>query len=84
MPTEDIPPNCPPYDTGKVRIGLAYERPKRLTMSADEERIQAALLGLEPRPVERISTFLSRRPWSTILVVFLLLMAVSLVKGGQA
>lgn len=82
-PTEDIPAKCPPYDTGKVKIGLAYERPQRLTMSADEERIQAALLGLEPRPVERISTFLSRRPWSTILVVFLLLTAISLVKGGQ-
>lgn len=34
-----------PYDTGKVNIGLLY-RPPALPVSEDEEKIQAALLGL--------------------------------------
>lgn len=35
-----------PYNTGKVRIGLAYEPPVRQVLSDDEHRIQDALLGL--------------------------------------
>lgn len=35
------------YNTGKVRIGLAYEPPRRNEMSLDAERIQTLLL---PRP----------------------------------
>ena len=39
--------HTPPYDTGKVKIGLLYKgRPSDLTQ--DEERIQAALLGIRP------------------------------------
>jgi hypothetical protein len=39
--------HIPPYDTGKVKIGLLYNgRPS--TMTRDEERIQAALLGIRP------------------------------------
>ena len=34
-----------PYDTGKVRIGLAYERPPRRDMNSDEILIQKVLLG---------------------------------------
>ena len=39
--------HTPPYDTGKVKIGLLYNgRPS--TMTRDEELIQAALLGIRP------------------------------------
>jgi len=39
--------HTPPYDTGKVKIGLLYKgRPNPMTQ--DEERIQAALLGIRP------------------------------------
>ena len=34
-----------PYDTGKVKIGLLYQQPAP-PMSEDEEKIQAALLGI--------------------------------------
>lgn len=34
-----------PYDTGKVKIGLLYQPPAP-PMSEDEEKIQAALLGI--------------------------------------
>lgn len=34
-----------PYDTGKVKIGLLYQPPPT-PMSEDEEKIQAALLGI--------------------------------------
>jgi hypothetical protein len=34
-----------PYDTGKVKIGLLYQPPPA-PMSEDEEKIQAALLGI--------------------------------------
>lgn len=34
-----------PYDTGKVKIGLLYQPPPA-QMSEDEEKIQAALLGI--------------------------------------
>jgi hypothetical protein len=47
-----------PYNTGKVKIGLAYERPVRQVLSDDEHRIQDALLGLhdnsEARYIKRI------------------------------
>lgn len=39
--------HTPPYDTGKVKIGLLH-RPKNPPMTRDEERIQAALLGIRP------------------------------------
>jgi hypothetical protein len=32
------------YNTGRVRIGLAYEPPRRVEMSLDAERLQLALL----------------------------------------
>lgn len=36
-----------PYNTGKVKIGLMH-RPRLPSMTRDEERIQAALLGIRP------------------------------------
>jgi len=43
----------PPYDTGKVKIGLAYEPKRPRLQSADEERLQDALLGLYNNKPER-------------------------------
>lgn len=34
-----------PYDTGKVQIGLYYERPRTYTVSLDMERLQTAYIG---------------------------------------
>lgn len=45
----EAPKRVVPYDTGKVKIGLRYEPPKP-PMSRDEEKIQAALLGIELMP----------------------------------
>lgn len=46
----ETPKRVVPYDTGKVKIGLRYEPPKP-PMSRDEEKIQAALLGIELMPI---------------------------------
>lgn len=37
----------PPYNTGKVKIGLMHT-PKPPPMTRDEEQIQAVLLGIRP------------------------------------
>jgi hypothetical protein len=42
----DHEPRVVPYHTGKVQIGIAYT-PKPALLTADQERMQAALL--EPR-----------------------------------
>jgi hypothetical protein len=34
----------PPYDTGKVKIGLAYQRRQKPDASRDSQRLQRALL----------------------------------------
>lgn len=46
----------PPYDTGKVRIGLAYFPTQPLYIDRDMYRVQSAFLG--PRSVHR--SFLDR------------------------
>ena len=46
----------PPYDTGKVLIGLRYTRPAP-EMTQDDERIQAVLLGIPPCIPDEIKTF---------------------------
>lgn len=43
----------PPYNTGKVKIGLAYEPPMRRVQSIDEARIQDALIGSFDNKQER-------------------------------
>lgn len=83
MQNTDLCTKVPPYDTGKVKIGLTYQRPQHIYMSADDERLQAALLGLDPRPSDRFAHFVARRPWSTMVIVVALFMAFSLVKGAQ-
>jgi len=36
-----------PYNTGKVKVGLAYEPPQKNYSNPDSERIQQRLLGVE-------------------------------------
>lgn len=61
-----------PYDTGKVKIGLRYEPPKP-PMSRDEEKIQAALLGI------KLSPYI---PWSYIgSVVFVIALLLTTVRS---
>jgi hypothetical protein len=53
----------PPYDTGKVKIGLCYTAPPNWSASRDSYNLQTALLsGPAVRPIrltlsERLSTF---------------------------
>jgi len=52
----------PPYDTGKVKIGLAYAFYQPWTPSADMYRLQSALLARSSIRVtwfERLSAFFS-------------------------
>jgi hypothetical protein len=43
-----------PYNTGKVKIGVAYKPPQRPpTMSRDELRLQEALLTKERRYISK-------------------------------
>lgn len=39
----------PPYNTGKVQIGIYYEPPRQNHMSADAEHLQASMLKPAPR-----------------------------------
>lgn len=51
----------PPYDTGKVKIGLCYTAPPNWSASRDSYNLQTALLSahtIRPTPMERLSTFL--------------------------
>lgn len=54
-----------PYDTGKVQIGLYYERPNNYWISMDMERLQTAYIG---RGIEK-----------TIAPIFVWLYVISLV-----
>lgn len=59
----------PPYDTGKVKIGLAYFPVQQGPLSADMFRLQTALLG--PRVSIRVTWF--ERVWHWLQrLVFLL------------
>jgi len=57
------PRPTPPYDTGKVKIGLCYTAPPNWSASRDSYNLQTALLsGPSVRPIrltlsERLSTF---------------------------
>lgn len=62
----------PPYNTGKVKIGLTYEPPKRSDISTDESRLQNALLGLyDNTEVQR-----EKAAWGVIFFVAILLLVV--------
>jgi hypothetical protein len=51
----------PPYDTGKVKIGLCYTAPPNWSASRDSYNLQSALLSahtIRPTPMERLASFL--------------------------
>lgn len=53
-------PRPAPYNTGRVRIGLAYVPRQRWTPSADAYRLQTALINVgKPKP-----SLLQRILWS--------------------
>lgn len=49
-----------PYNTGKVKIGSQYQPPRRVNMSATEERLQSALLGDRASAEERAERLFMR------------------------
>jgi hypothetical protein len=56
-----------PYDTGKVKIGLLYQPPPA-QMSEDEEKIQAALLGIRSPLTDAIRTLVRFGTATAVLV----------------
>lgn len=64
-----------PYDTGKVKIGLLYQTPAP-TLTDDDERVQAALLG------RRSSRDFLSSPWSSALVAVAVILALVFLKVG--
>lgn len=64
-----------PYDTGKVKIGLLYQAPAP-ALTDDDERVQAALLGIRP-PSRLLSS-----PWSSALVAVAVILALVFLKVG--
>lgn len=74
----------PPYQAGKVQVGLLYTPPLRRHFSADEDRLQAALLDSSTPGLS--SPVLTRRSLSWLaggaLVVFSVLAAVLIFLGG--
>jgi hypothetical protein len=63
----------PPYDTGKVKIGLAYEPKNKAAQSHDESIIQDVLLGLYDNRKDQAL----KRYVGLVLFAFLLLLVVS-------
>ena len=41
-----------PFDTGKIKIGIAYQPSLKQHYNSDQDWIQAALLGIEKNPWE--------------------------------
>lgn len=60
-----------PYNTGRVKIGIAYETPNNYEMSRDAERIQLAM-------IQRIPTKRNRLP-GIIATVSLLIVSVAII-----
>lgn len=55
-----LPRPTPPYDTGKVKIGLCYTAPPNWSASRDSYNLQSALLSApvyRPTPTERLAAF---------------------------
>ena len=70
----------PPYRAGKVSVGLAYLPPARVTFSADEERIQAALLGARSMHHSPVQSWLAR--WTPVLGGWILVLLIALLLFG--
>jgi len=74
------PKRVVPYDTGKVKIGLLYQPPPP-KMDADDERIQAALMGWPLSIERRVADWMERSPWALIGAAGLILFAMAFMKG---
>jgi hypothetical protein len=62
----------PPYNTGKIKIGLTYEAPRHSNMSDDESHLQNVLLGLHDNTqVQR-----EKLAWGVIFFLAILLLLV--------
>jgi hypothetical protein len=60
-PAQPLQRPTPPYDTGKVKIGLCYTAPPNWSASRDSYNLQSALLSahtIRPTLMERLATFL--------------------------
>jgi len=57
-----------PYNTGKVQIGSRFT-PKPPTMSADEERIQKALLGVKKSWADTALVVVSLIAFAALLMI---------------
>ena len=70
-PSKPVLRLCPPYDNGKVKIGLAFYPVQQGPLDADMHLLQTALLGprssirttLSERLVHRLSALLPLSPW---------------------
>lgn len=61
-----------PYNTGKVKIGLAYEPPRQAELTRDELHIQSALLGLH----DNTQMQRDKLAWGVIFFLAILLLVV--------
>lgn len=65
----------PPYDTGKVKIGLTYQRRQTDDLSADSERLQTALLDTKQLQNERTERLFMRCLYAIGLVGVMIIIA---------
>jgi hypothetical protein len=59
-PVRPLSRPTPPYDTGKVKIGLCYTAPPNWSASRDSFALQTALLSataIRPTLLERLASF---------------------------
>jgi hypothetical protein len=62
-----------PYNTGKVKIGLAYEPSRKTPLTHEERQVQDALLGLFDNKEERAA----KRYVGVVLIVCLIALVVA-------
>ena len=62
-----------PYNTGKIKIGLLYEPKPPAVQSADEARLQMALLGMYDNTPMRVT----KRYFGMVLFVIALILLVA-------
>lgn len=65
--------NNTPYNTGKVKIGLLYDPKPPAVQSADEARLQMALLGMYDNTPMRVT----KRYFGMVLFVIALILLVA-------
>jgi hypothetical protein len=58
------------YNTGKVQIGLAYERPQHFEQSLDMERLQKGLLRSRKSTTAKSTWFIAIVTIATSVAIF--------------